>query len=74
MIHDEQPDFDEMDDHDYHLKLYHQDLRLLHTCVEKSLQNWAGGHPGEQEALFAMKNVLYKGLLEHQFHALEGDR
>ena len=70
---DDHPDFDEIDDHDYHLKLYHQDLRLLHSCVEKSIQSWPGGDPREQEAMFVMRDILYKGLLEHQYHQLNVD-
>ena len=60
---DDQPDFDEVDDHDYHLKLYHQDLRLLHSCVEHALKTWPGGDAREQEAMFVMRDILYKGLL-----------
>lgn len=38
-------------------------LRNMHLVVSKSLAQWPGGHPAEQEMLMAMRHQLYSILM-----------
>ena len=38
-------------------------LRSMHMVVSKSLAQWPGGHPAEQEMLMDMKRQLYSILM-----------
>ena len=44
-----------------------QDVDVLYRSVCFHLDKWPGGHPGEQERLFAMKDFLYRMILEYKF-------
>jgi hypothetical protein len=44
-----------------------QDVDVLYRSVCFHLDKWPGGHPEEQERLFAMKDFLYRMILEYKF-------
>jgi len=47
-----------------------EDIRLLHHCVLKRIENWEGSparHPMEQEHLWYLRDSLYRMILEYKF-------
>ena len=58
------------EDFDYQVCLRIEDIRLLHHCVLKRIENWEGSpaRPAhEQEHLWYMRDSLYRMVLEYQF-------
>lgn len=56
---------------DYQIDMKIQDIRLLHYCVLKRIENWEGSpaRPAEeQEHLWYMRDSLYRIILDYQFH------
>ena len=43
------------------------DVNTLYSSVCFHLEKWPGGDPREQESLFAMKDFLYRIILEYKF-------
>ena len=50
------------------------DMFLLYDSVKIKIQNWAGGHPEEQQRLHLLKNELYRGVLEYKYHNVGADK
>ena len=44
------------------------DVYLIYQSVNKHLEVWPGGHPGEQERLVMMKDFLYRIVLEYKLN------
>ena len=49
------------------LELDIRDVDTLYRSVCFHLDKWPGGHPEEQDRLFAMKDFLYRMILEYKF-------
>ena len=49
------------------LELDIRDVDALYRSVCFHLDKWPGGHPEEQDRLFAMKDFLYRMILEYKF-------
>ena len=56
-------------DHLYHMSIEMDKEQLIwfYTTMDKSLNNWPGGEPIEQELLKHLKEESWKLLLETQF-------
>ena len=57
-------------EYDYQVCLRIEDIRLLHHCVQKRIENWEGSparHPSEQEPSLVLKDSLYRMILEYKF-------
>jgi hypothetical protein len=58
---------------DYTVDLTIEDVRLLHHCVIKRLEMWEGSParpPEEQEHLWAMRDSLFRMMLDYKFNEL----
>ncbi len=60
----------EMNEDSYMLDLNIADIYLLYDCVCKRIETWPGGNPEEQEHLFALKDWLYRCVLDYKFHEM----
>lgn len=53
-----------------------EDIHLLYHCVCRRIDTWEDdptNHPFEEEHLYAMKDWLYRAILEYKFHFMEPD-
>ena len=59
-----------MDDNlpDYTVDMHIDDVRILYKSVSYFLERWPGGDTEEQEQLVHMKGMLYRMILDYQFH------
>ena len=59
-----------MDDNlpDYTVDMHIDDVRILYKSVSYFLERWLGGDTEEQEQLVHMKGLLYRMILDYQFH------
>ena len=58
------------EDFDYQVCLRIEDIRLLHHCVLKRIENWEGSpaRPAhEQEHLWYLRDSFYRMILEDRF-------
>ena len=53
----------------YEVKLSIEDVRMIHTAIQKHLQTWAGGDPIEQEHLWVLRDGFFSIILEDTFHS-----
>ena len=63
-------EFEPSQEFDYTVNLTIEDIRLLHHCVLKRIENWEGSparHPMEQEHLWDLRDSLYRMMLEYKF-------
>ena len=63
-------EFEPSQEFDYTVSLTIEDIRLLHHCVLKRIENWEGSpaiHPMEQEHLWYLRDSLYRMILEYKF-------
>ena len=74
MMEYENYDFNEEEDIPYvELELDIGDTFQLYQSVSFHLKNWPGGHPDEQERLVALKDFLYRLVLEYKFRLPDED-
>lgn len=59
-----------MNEDSYMLNLSIADVYLLYVCVCKRIETWPGGDPAEQEHLFALKDWLYRCVLDYKFNEM----
>ena len=58
------------EDYDYTVHLTIEDIRLLHHCVTKRIENWEGSpaRPAdEQEHLWYLRDSMFRMLLEYKY-------
>ena len=55
------------DDQYYRVELPIEAVRVIHTGLSQAVDKWSGGDPMEQEDLLAMRDHLYRIMLEHRF-------
>jgi len=63
-------EFEPNKEYDYTVSLTIEDIRLLHHCVIKRIENWEGSparEPTEQEHLWYLRDSLYRMMLEYKF-------
>ena len=66
-------EFEPSHEFDYTVSLTIEDIRLLHHCVLKRIENWEGSparHPMEQQHLWYLRDSLYRMILEYKFENL----
>ncbi len=61
----------EEEDYDYTVSVQIEDIKLLHHCVKETIKYWPGAPARpyeEQEHLWALRDNLFKIILEDQFN------
>ena len=60
-----------MNEERYMVELTHEDVHLLHHCIEETIKNWPGSPARpveEQEHLWYLRDSMYRMLLEYRFN------
>ena len=57
----------DFDDEYWSIELNIKGIRLIHQGLSQAVEKWSGGNPDEQQDLIAMRDNLYKLILEYQF-------
>lgn len=58
------------DEENYIINLNIADIYLLYDCVCKRIETWPGGLPQEQEHLYALRDWLYRCVLDYKFNEM----
>ncbi len=59
------------DDYDYTINVRIEDIKLMHHCEKETIKYWLGAPARpyeEQEQLWALRDNLFKIMLEDQFN------
>ena len=57
----------------YHLEVGIDDIYLMYHCVQAAIKNWPGAPARpveEQQALWDLRDNLYRCILDHKFHEM----
>ena len=57
----------QMEEDYYQLELPIEAVRIIHKGLSQACEKWSGGPPQEQEDLLAMRDHIYRIMLEHRF-------
>ncbi len=63
----------EDDDIFYRVDLGIDEVNLMYHCVQETIKNWPGAPARpweEQEQLWALRDNLYRMILEHKFNSM----
>ena len=65
--------FPEETEYDYMIGLTIDDIYLMYHCVQETIKNWPGSPArpwGEQESLWALRDNLYRMILDYKFREM----
>ena len=65
--------FEEEFESAYQLEVGIDDIYLMYHCVQETIKNWPGAPARpveEQQALWDLRDNLYRCILDHKFHEM----